>query len=112
MAEATETLDPLYMLRVMDPAIEQLKRFSYAVELNGCRYITMSKWKRGLSGFVNGRQISALADTGSLRNVVSRSFAQEMGLRMEPSPSKFMVGNTKIINSIGELVNPLTYPML
>lgn len=73
---------------------------------------TTSKWKRGLSGFVNGRQISALADTGSLRNVVSQSFAQEMGLEIKPSPSKFMVGNSKIINSIGELVNPLTYPML
>ncbi|KAL8895293.1 MAG: hypothetical protein Q9207_008229 [Kuettlingeria erythrocarpa] len=62
---------------------------------------TKWKWKRGLSGFVNGRQTSALPDTGSLRNVVSQAFAQEMNLSIEQSPSNFMVGNTKLVKSIG-----------
>ncbi|KAL8916484.1 MAG: hypothetical protein Q9208_008487 [Pyrenodesmia sp. 3 TL-2023] len=62
---------------------------------------TLSKWKRGLSGFVNGRRVSALADTGSRRNAISQAFAQDMNLRMKPSTSKFIVGNSNIISSIG-----------
>lgn len=63
----------------------------------------LSKWKRGLSGFVNGTRISALPDTGSLRNVISHAFAQEMNLRKKNSPSNFTLGNGKLIKSIGEL---------
>lgn len=73
---------------------------------------TLSKWKRGLSGFVNGKRISALPDTGSLRNVMSQAFAQEMNLRIEHSPSNFMVGNTKLVKSIGKLGSPFASRML
>ena len=68
---------------------------------------TESKVKRGLSGFVNGTRFSAFPDTGSARNVVSESFAKEMKLEIESSPHEFMLGNSSMTKSLGELVFPL-----
>ena len=67
---------------------------------------TISKVKRGLSGFVNGTRATALPDTGSTRNVVSEAFAKEMQLEIKGSPSKFVLGNSRMIESLGELLPP------
>ncbi|KAL8943716.1 MAG: hypothetical protein Q9211_000887 [Gyalolechia sp. 1 TL-2023] len=59
-----------------------------------------SKAKRGVSGFANGRRVSALPDTGSLRNIVSQTFAREMNLEMKDAPSTFRLGNSKEVRSL------------
>ena len=67
---------------------------------------TVSKVKRGLSGFVNGARLSAFPDTGSSRNVVSEHFAKELKLEIENSPQIFMLGNSTLTKSLGELISP------
>lgn len=64
---------------------------------------TRFKVKRGLPGFVNGARVSALADTGCSGNSVSLAFAQEMKLALHGSPTKFVLGNSTCIKSLGRL---------
>ncbi|KAL8650992.1 MAG: hypothetical protein Q9210_003498 [Variospora velana] len=84
----------------LDAAVKSTSGCSITPALNTTKS-RLSKWKRGLSGFVNGKRISALPDTGSLRNVMSEAFAQEMNLKIQNSPSSFTLGNNKLIKSIG-----------
>ncbi len=60
-----------------------------------------SKLKRGLPGSVNGCRTSAMADTGSAQNVVSASYARQMKVDIQGSPSTFRLGNSKKVQSIG-----------
>lgn len=60
-----------------------------------------TKWKQGLAGFANNSRISAIADTGSQKNVISASYAAKLGLRIENLPSSFTLGNSRRLNSIG-----------
>ncbi|KAI4219559.1 MAG: hypothetical protein LQ349_008318, partial [Xanthoria aureola] len=62
---------------------------------------TLFKVKRGLRGFVNGARVSALADTGCSGNLVSLAFAQEMKLALHGAPTKFVLGNSTSIKSLG-----------
>ena len=64
---------------------------------------TLFKVKRGLPGFVNGARVSALADTGCSGNLVSLAFAQELKLAIHGSPTKFILGNSTSINSLGRM---------
>lgn len=63
---------------------------------------TLVKFKQGLVGSVNGANIAAMADTGSRENIISESYAENLGLTVEGSPSSFTIGNAQKIQSIGE----------
>ena len=65
------------------------------------------KLKQGLVGFANGADIAALADTGSRKNIISASYAEDLGLKVEGSPSSFEVGNAQKIQSLGKLFGPI-----
>lgn len=60
-----------------------------------------NKWKQGLAGFANNSRISAIADTGSQKNVISASYAAKLGLRIENLSSSFTLGNSRRLKSIG-----------
>ncbi len=60
------------------------------------------KIKQGLSGYSNGRNVSALADTGSRKNVISASYAECLGLEVTGSPCEFELGNSQKTKSIGK----------
>jgi hypothetical protein len=47
------------------------------------------KTRGGLSGFINGTQASAIADTGSAQNIISAAYASDMELPIEYTPSSF-----------------------
>ena len=68
---------------------------------------TLLKLKQGLVGFVNGANIAAMADTGSRENIISESYAKNLGLNVEGSPSSFKIGNAQKIQSLGEYI-PIT----
>ena len=59
------------------------------------------KAKQALLGFANGSNIAAMADTGSRKNVMSESYAKNMGLTIKGSSSTFEIGNSRKIRSIG-----------
>ncbi|KAL8706382.1 MAG: hypothetical protein Q9201_000527 [Fulgogasparrea decipioides] len=59
------------------------------------------KIKEGLSGFLNGQNVSALADTGSRKNVISATYAESLGLKITGSPCEFELGNSRKARSIG-----------
>ena len=77
------------------------KRASYLPDRHSQK--TLFKVKRGLPGFVNGARVSALADTGCSGNLVSLAFAQERKLALHGSPTKFVLGNSTSIKSLGRL---------
>ena len=60
-----------------------------------------TKIKQGLAGFANGSSISAIADTGSRKNVISASYAARLGLKIEDQPSSFTLGNSRKVYSTG-----------
>ncbi|KAG6997750.1 hypothetical protein G7Y79_00038g075090 [Physcia stellaris] len=60
-----------------------------------------TKRKQGLAGFANNSRTSAVADTGSQKNVISASYAARLGLTIENLPSSFTLGNSRKLNSIG-----------
>ena len=62
---------------------------------------TESKLKLGLSGYANGARVSALADTGSIKNMLSASYTEKLGLKVEGRSSEFVLGNSRKIQSIG-----------
>ena len=62
-----------------------------------------TKWKRGLKGFVNGHETSAIADTGTMDNVVSEAFARKMKLPISSLCTPFQVGNSAPVDSMGSL---------
>lgn len=64
-----------------------------------------SKLKRGLCGTIDGLEVSALADTGAARNVVSNKFAKARRLDVAGSPSSFRQGNSKLALSLGTSKN-------
>jgi len=59
------------------------------------------KTKRGLAGLANGFSVSAMADTGSRKNVVSAAYAAKLGLKIQGSPSSFTLGSSRQAFSIG-----------
>ncbi|KAL8767036.1 MAG: hypothetical protein Q9209_006330 [Squamulea sp. 1 TL-2023] len=59
------------------------------------------KFRKGLAGFANGIDISALADTGSRKNVISASCAQRLGIVVKGTPSSFELGNSRTTHSVG-----------
>jgi hypothetical protein len=61
-----------------------------------------TKIKRVLSGFVNGTRVSAIADTGSVRNVISAAYALDMELPINYNSGPFRLGNSKTTKSIGK----------
>ena len=60
------------------------------------------KLKQGLAGFANGANTAALADTGSRENIISASYAKELGLKVGGSSSLFKIGNSQRIQSLGK----------
>ena len=62
---------------------------------------SLLKAKQGLIGFANGSSITAMADTGSRKNVISASYAKKLDLKPEGLPSAFEIGNSRKIQSIG-----------
>ena len=62
---------------------------------------SLLKTKQGLIGFANGTIITAMADTGSRKNVMSATYAKKLDLRIERLPSTFEIGNSRKIQSIG-----------
>ena len=62
---------------------------------------SLLKAKQGLIGFANGSSITAMADTGSRKNVISASYAKKLDLRTEGLSSTFEIGNSRKIQSIG-----------
>jgi hypothetical protein len=62
--------------------------------------------KRGVKGFVNGVQKSAIADTGSARNIISAAFAAKLDVQVYHQRETFKLGNTKEIQSLG-MIGPL-----
>lgn len=63
----------------------------------------LQRFKKGISGYVNGKRIAAFPDTGSAQNVVSAAFVKEHGLHVRDSEEAFKLGNSKIIKSIGKV---------
>lgn len=59
------------------------------------------KIKQGLPGFLNGSSISALADTGSRKNIISQSYAKSLNLQITKSPCDFQLGSSHRARSIG-----------
>jgi hypothetical protein len=59
------------------------------------------KIKQGLAGRVNGCRVSAIADTGSRKNIISAVYAAEIGLKIQGSPSSFTLGNSRQTLSLG-----------
>jgi hypothetical protein len=57
--------------------------------------------KLGLPGTVDGRDYSALADTGSEHNIISHQLALEMGLAVWPARNTFNMGNSRTIHRVG-----------
>ena len=63
---------------------------------------SLLKTKQGLVGFANGSSITAMANTGSRKNVISASYAKKLDLRVEGLSSTFEIGNSRKIQSIGK----------
>ena len=59
------------------------------------------KFKRGLSGTIDGFKVSALADTGAGQNAVSSNFASAQKLDVARSSSSFRQGNSTLAHSLG-----------
>ncbi|KAL8788170.1 MAG: hypothetical protein Q9213_001809 [Squamulea squamosa] len=74
---------------------------SYDIGCSSVGFKANVKIKKGLAGFANGINISALADTGSRENVISASCAQRLGLVVKGTPSYFELGNSRKTRSIG-----------
>lgn len=60
------------------------------------------KMKRGLSGFVNGRKVSALPDTGASQNTITLDYVLHNNLKMEPSQTLITLGSNETITSLGK----------
>ena len=63
----------------------------------------VAKIKRGLPGFINGNRTSALADTGTAKNVISAAFAQDKGPVLKERAAVFRLGNSGRVQSIGKM---------
>lgn len=63
----------------------------------------VTKIRQGLSGFANNQEISALADTGSPKNVISAAQAKRLGLEPTGSSCTFKFGDSRKASSIGIL---------
>ena len=63
----------------------------------------LQRLKRGVPGYVNGKRITALPDTGSAQNVVSAAFVKEHGLQIQRSQEDFKLGNSTITKSCGNV---------
>ncbi|KAL9022976.1 MAG: hypothetical protein Q9196_007446, partial [Gyalolechia fulgens] len=98
-----EASPPSFDFRMKPISLAMSRR---TVELNTPKILSRlekSKVKRGVSGFANGKRVSALPDTGSLRNIVSQTFAREMNLKTKDAPSTFRLGNSKEVRSLGTI---------
>ena len=100
-----ETLEELEVLTNASTNEVKLEpcRHGISQKLSDNMTMQFSKFKRGLSGFANGNRISAFPDTGSIRNVVSEAYANQMKLEIQGSPRDFILGNSKKTQSLGEL---------
>lgn len=63
--------------------------------------LSNQKIRRGLRGLVNGFKVSAIADSGADRNVVTAAFAKRRSLEIEGSPAIFKLGNSTFVQSLG-----------
>lgn len=63
---------------------------------------TPRKVKRGISGYMNGLEVSALPDTGASQNIITLAYAQRSNLQIKSSPTSFTLGHSKDVNSIGK----------
>ena len=63
----------------------------------------VAKIKRGLPGFIDGYRTSALADTGTAKNIISAAFAQERGLVLKEKAVVFRLGNSERVRSAGKV---------
>lgn len=70
----------------------------------------MSKMKRGVPGYVNGRRVSALADTGAQETFITAHFAKENGIKVKASSRSFKLGNSTETSSIGKKPHALIRP--
>ena len=61
----------------------------------------VAKRKRGLSGFMNGKRKSAMADTGAGHNIVSAAFIADEGLTITGTSAVLRLGNSRKIKSLG-----------
>ncbi|KAL8632175.1 hypothetical protein Q9189_002085 [Teloschistes chrysophthalmus] len=59
------------------------------------------KIKQGVAGFLNGCSVSALADTGSRKNVISQSYCKSSKLKIKRCFGEFQLGNSHMARSIG-----------
>lgn len=59
------------------------------------------RFKQGLAGFANTFSISAMADTGSRKNVISATCVERLGLSLQGSPSSLILGSSRQVFSIG-----------
>lgn len=59
------------------------------------------KIKQGLAGLANGYVVSAMADTGSRKNVISAVYAKNLGLKIQGSSSSFTLGSSRKAFSVG-----------
>lgn len=71
----------------------------------GIKTLSNQKIRRGLRGLVNGFKVSAVADTGADRNVVTAAFAKQRSLKLEGSPAIFKLGNSKFVQSLGNILS-------
>ena len=62
---------------------------------------TFHKVKRGLCGFINGRKVSAIPDTGASQNTVTLAYAQRNDLQINVSQKVFALGNALETASVG-----------
>ena len=81
--------------------LSQYTRSLTCVDKGPSRGRSLLKAKQGLIGFANGSSITAMADTGSRKNVISASYAKMLDLRIETLPSTFVIGNSRKIQSLG-----------
>lgn len=64
--------------------------------------LSNQKTRRGLRGLVNGFKVSAVADSGANRNVITAAFAKQRSLKIEGSPATFKLGNSTFVQSLGK----------
>ena len=64
----------------------------------------VSKVKRGLASFVNGKKLSVVADTGASQNFISAAYAYERSMTMQKATGVFQLGNSADVNSIGTVL--------
>lgn len=71
---------------------------------------TIKKVKRGIPGYLNGLEVSALPDTGASQNIITLAYAKRNNLQIDPLPTSFTLGNRNFVTSIGKRKSSLLTP--